>query len=68
MALDAWIGNWLNPAFAARSLKGILPELECPVIAMHGADEQYGTLRHPQIISELLIARYESKLSRKPDM
>lgn len=51
--LDAWINSWLHPAFATWSLKPVLPLLTCPALVIHGADDEYGTPRHPQLIAEL---------------
>ena len=51
--LEAWLGTWLNPAFAAWSLRAVLPQVRCPVLAIHGADDEYGSARHPQLIAEL---------------
>lgn len=51
--LDAWIGSWLSPAFASWSLEGVLPKVTCPVLAIHGIDDEYGSARHPQLIGKL---------------
>jgi len=51
--LDAWINSWLSPAFAAWSLDNVLPEVRCPLLAIHGADDEYGTPRHPAHIVAL---------------
>jgi pimeloyl-ACP methyl ester carboxylesterase len=49
--LDAWIGTWLDPAFAAWSLRDVLPAVKCPVLAIHGALDEYGSARHPETIA-----------------
>jgi pimeloyl-ACP methyl ester carboxylesterase len=51
--LDAWIGSWLAPAFASWSLTPVLPKIQCPVLAIHGAEDEYGSLRHPELIGAL---------------
>lgn len=51
--LDAWIGNWLSPDFADWSLAEVLPRVRCPVLAIHGGRDEYGSLRHPELIGEL---------------
>lgn len=48
----AWIETWTQPAFADWSLKPVLPDLRCPVLAMHGDKDEYGSLRHPEMIRE----------------
>jgi pimeloyl-ACP methyl ester carboxylesterase len=51
--LDAWIGTWLHPDFAAWSLADVLPQVRCPVLAIHGELDEYGSARHPEMIGEL---------------
>lgn len=57
--LQAWLGTWLNPAFAGWSLREVLPRVACPVLALHGADDEYGSPRHPELIGRLAGARVE---------
>lgn len=49
--LDAWLETWLSEAFAGWSLDEVLPRVRCPVLAIHGADDEYGSARHPQRIA-----------------
>lgn len=51
--LDAWINTWLDPAFASWSLRPVLPRVTCPVLAIHGIDDEYGSPRHPELIGQL---------------
>lgn len=51
--LDAWLGTWLNADFAAWSLQSVLPAVSCPVLAIHGAGDEYGSSRHPEMIGRL---------------
>ncbi len=51
--LDAWISSWLHPAFAAWSLKSVLPKVQCPALVIHGVDDEYGSPRHPEMIAEM---------------
>lgn len=60
--LAAWIDSWLNPGFASWSLRPVLPLLRCPVLAIHGIDDEYGTARHPQLIGELAGGEAEVEL------
>lgn len=50
--LEAWLGTWLSAEFAAWSLDEALPRVACPVLAIHGADDEYGSARHPRRIAE----------------
>jgi pimeloyl-ACP methyl ester carboxylesterase len=49
--LDAWIGCWLDPGFAAWTLTGVLPQVRCPVLAIHGEHDEYGSTVHPRLIA-----------------
>lgn len=51
--LAAWIETWLNPEFASWSLAPVLPRVSCPLLAIHGSDDEYGSTRHPEIIGQL---------------
>lgn len=49
---DAWIETWLSPAFADWTLDRPLAEVRCPVLAIHGDLDEYGSLRHPRRIAQ----------------
>ncbi len=51
--LDAWTETWLAPAFAAWSLDAVLPQVRCPLLAMHGEHDEFGSLRHPETLARL---------------
>ncbi len=51
--LDAWWENWLSPAFAHWSLEAALPSVKCPVLAIHGADDEYGSVQQAHFIARL---------------
>lgn len=51
--LAAWLDTWLDPAFAHWSLAPVLPQVRCPVLALHGEDDDYGSAAHPRMIAEL---------------
>lgn len=51
--LDAWTENWLHPGFSAWSLQTVLPRVRCPVLAIHGVHDEYGTTVHPELIGRL---------------
>ena len=48
--LQAWLGTWLSPTFAAWSLDAALPRVACPALLIHGEADEYGSARHPQRI------------------
>ena len=49
-ALDAWLGRWLDPAFASWTLEAALPRVTCPVLVIHGDQDEYGSAAHPRRI------------------
>jgi len=51
--LDAWTETWLGPAFATWSLEGVLPRVRCPLLALHGEHDEFGSVRHPEMLGRL---------------
>ncbi|HUK07184.1 MAG TPA: alpha/beta hydrolase [Stellaceae bacterium] len=43
-AFWGWNDIWLDPAFRAWNIEASLPSITCPVLAIQGADDEYGTL------------------------
>ena len=43
-AFHGWNDAWLEPAFAGWSIEPLLGALRCPILAVQGADDEYGTL------------------------
>ena len=54
--LGAWIETWLDPAFASWTLDADLRSLRCPVLAIHGDHDEYGSRAHPERIAALVPA------------
>ncbi|WP_299871356.1 alpha/beta fold hydrolase [uncultured Cocleimonas sp.] len=50
--LDAWTEVWLSKAFANWSLQSCIGNVSCPVLAIHGENDEYGSLAFPEFISE----------------
>ncbi len=50
-ALDAWTETWLSPEFADWTIDAALEKVTCPVLAVHGENDEYGSLRHPERIA-----------------
>lgn len=45
--LHAWIDTWLAPGFADWNLDALLRQVHCPVLALHGDHDEFGSARHP---------------------
>lgn len=48
--LQAWTETWLSPAFADWNLDDDLAKVKCPVLVIHGENDEYGSRRHPERI------------------
>jgi pimeloyl-ACP methyl ester carboxylesterase len=51
-AFWGWNDIWLNHAFESWSIEGLLPAITCPVLAIQGTDDPYGTMRQIDRIAE----------------
>jgi pimeloyl-ACP methyl ester carboxylesterase len=51
--VDAWIDSWLSPDFAPWTLDAALTQVRCPVLALHGDEDEYGSEEHPRRIAGL---------------
>ena len=51
--LDAWTETWLSPAFRDWRLDDDLRAVRCPVLALHGDRDEYGSLAFPERIGAL---------------
>lgn len=49
--LDAWVSTWLSEAFRHWTLDDVLQEVRCPVLAIHGEDDEYGSRIHSERIA-----------------
>lgn len=43
-AFRGWNDIWLHPDFRAWNIEGYLPGIACPVLAIQGEDDEYGTM------------------------
>lgn len=50
--LKAWVDVWLSPDFASLNLKEVLPKIKCPILAIHGENDEYGSKRFPETICQ----------------
>jgi pimeloyl-ACP methyl ester carboxylesterase len=39
-----WHERWLDPAFRGWSIEALLPAIRCPLLAVQGFDDEYGTM------------------------
>jgi pimeloyl-ACP methyl ester carboxylesterase len=51
--LSAWIDTWTSAEFAGWNLDELLPRVACPSLIIHGDQDEYGSLLHPERIAGL---------------
>lgn len=47
----AWQDIWLNPAFRSWNIQDCLPAIRCPVLAIQGEDDEYGSMVQIDLIA-----------------
>ena len=50
--LSAWIDNWLSPAFEGWSLTPLIGAIICPILTIHGENDEYGSPAHAERIKQ----------------
>ena len=50
-AFWGWNRIWLDPAFRDWNIEGLLPSIRCPILAIQGEDDEYGTMEQIQSIA-----------------
>jgi pimeloyl-ACP methyl ester carboxylesterase len=56
-AFHGWCDTWLSTAFRDWSIQHLLPCIQVPVLAIQGADDHYGSLKHIEDIAACCAAR-----------
>jgi pimeloyl-ACP methyl ester carboxylesterase len=46
-----WNDIWLNPDFRTWNIEGCLPDISCPILAIQGMDDEYGTMAQIEAIA-----------------
>jgi pimeloyl-ACP methyl ester carboxylesterase len=63
-AFWGWNDVWLSAPFSHFDIHALLPAIRCPVLAIQGCDDQYGTMRHIDGIRDALPATTLLRLER----
>lgn len=56
---DAWASTWLKPEFRDFNMEHFLPDIKCPVLVIQGVDDEYGTEKQVEAISNQVSGRSE---------
>jgi pimeloyl-ACP methyl ester carboxylesterase len=54
-----WNRIWLSPEFRAWTIERLLPSVTCPVLAIQGAEDEYGTRRQLDALRRDLAGSYD---------
>ena len=49
--VDAWTDTWLSQAFSTWHARDQLPGVQCPILAIHGDSDPYGSTEHARVIA-----------------
>lgn len=60
--LRAWIDTWLSPDFAHWNMKDILPDIQPPVLILHGDRDEFTSLDGPLSIHKSVSGRSELQI------
>ncbi len=58
-AFRGWNDAWLDPSFRDWNIEPLLPSIACPVLAIQGTDDEYGTMAQ---IDHIAVALPDSRL------
>ena len=61
-AFWGWNDIWLDPAFRTWNIEALLPKISCPVLAIQGVDDEYGTMSQIDGIAKQLPQAHLLKL------
>lgn len=50
--LDAWTEVWLSDQFSTWSLEASIGNVTCPLLAIHGENDEYGTRAFPEFLTQ----------------
>lgn len=51
-AFLGWSGAWLSPEFKNWNIEEYLPKIQCPVLAIQGFEDEYGTMAQIDTIQQ----------------
>ncbi len=63
-AFSGWNDIWLHPAFRDWNIEAYLAGIACPVLAIQGADDEYGTVKQLEAIERGVKGKFERLVLR----
>lgn len=58
-----WNNVWLDPAFRSWNIEHVLPEVDCPVLAIQGWQDEYGTMEQMDRLARATLQAEQLRLS-----
>ena len=62
MVFRRWADRWLSPEYRNWNVEEYLPEITCPLLAIQGEDDEYGTPAQVEGIGRLVSGPVETRL------
>ena len=62
MVFRRWADRWLSPEYRDWNVKEYLPKISCPVLAIQGEDDEYGTPAQVEGIASLVSGPVDTNL------
>lgn len=62
-----WNDIWLHSAFRDWNIEQVLPQIDCPILAIQGEDDEYGTMDQIERIAQQAIQSTDVSLLRLRD-
>ena len=62
-----WNDIWLDPDFRSWNIEGCLAEIRCPILAIQGVDDEYGTMAQIEVIASKAIVTTGVELLKLAD-
>lgn len=59
-----WNNVWLDPAFRAWNIEHVLPSIDCPLLAIQGYQDEYGTLEQLNRIARAIPQTEQLRLTQ----
>ena len=66
-AFWGWGKAWLRPEFRQWNIEAEVAQIQCPVLAVQGVDDEYGTLAQIEQIAQHLPHNTQTTLAKLPD-
>ncbi|GJM01472.1 MAG: hypothetical protein DHS20C07_31510 [Methyloligella sp.] len=51
--VSSWVDTWLAPEFLNWTIDNIIKDLECPVLAIHGTQDEFGSIEQAKRIASV---------------